>query len=282
MNILITGSKGQLGSEIKEIANTLSEATFFFTDADDLDITNQKLVLEYCQANAINYIINCAAYTAVDNAEDDEKTAELINATAVQYLAEAAKACNAKIVHVSTDYVFDGTAHQPYTEELATCPQSVYGHTKLKGEQLLTELLPEAVIIRTSWLYSSFGNNFVKTMRRLGNERDLLTVIFDQIGTPTYAADLAKAILSIVKQECCVSGIFHFSNEGACSWYDFAHSIMQKSGITCHIKAVESTEFITKATRPKYSVLNKKRIKQSYNIEIPHWEDALSQCLVKL
>lgn len=282
MNILITGSNGQLGNEIQASKTTIEGAQFFYTDVNDLDITKDQEVLNYCQENSINYIVNCAAYTAVDNAEDDAVVAALINTAAVANLANAAKACNAKLIHISTDYVFDGKAYEPYSESQGTAPQSVYGDTKLKGEALASQILPSSVIIRTSWLYSAFGNNFVKTMMRLGADRDSLNVVFDQIGTPTYAADLADAILEIIKQECKVSGVFHFSNEGACSWYDFAHSIMQKSNLNCQLTPVESTEFPTKATRPKYSVLNKKHIKNSYNITIPHWEDALDKCLVRL
>lgn len=282
MNILITGSNGQLGSEIQSSKTIIKGANFFYTDVKELDITKPEDILSFCQDNSIDYIVNCAAYTAVDNAEDDEKMATLINATAVANLAEAAKVCNAKFIHVSTDYVFDGEACEPYRESQATAPQSVYGETKLKGELEATKILPETVIIRTSWLYSAFANNFVKTMMRLGADRDSLNVVFDQIGTPTYAADLADAILEIIKQDCKVGGVFHFSNEGACSWYDFAHSIMKKTNLSCQLKPVESTEFPTKAKRPKYSVLNKKRIKDSYNITIPHWEDALDNCLSRL
>lgn len=282
MNILITGSKGQLGNEILTSNTSIPNANFFFTDVDELDITKEAMVLEFCQKNSINFIVNCAAYTAVDNAEDDIATAALINTQAVKNLAKAAKACHAKLIHISTDYVFDGTACEPYREDQSTAPQSVYGDTKLKGEQVATEIIPDTVIIRTSWLYSAFGNNFVKTMMRLGADRDSLNVVFDQVGTPTNAADLADAILEIIKQDCKVGGIFHFSNEGACSWYDFAHSIMQKNNLACQLTPVESTEFPTKATRPKYSVLNKKRIKESYNITIPHWEDALDKCLARL
>jgi dTDP-4-dehydrorhamnose reductase len=282
INILVTGSNGQLGSEIQASKTTIEGAHFFYTDVEELDITKSDDVLSYCQDNSINFIINCAAYTAVDKAEDDIEMATLINTTAVANLAQACKVCHAKLIHISTDYVFDGTACEPYRESHATAPQSVYGDTKLKGELVAAEILPETVIIRTSWLYSAFGNNFVKTMKRLGADRESLIVIFDQVGTPTYAADLADAILNIVKQDCKVASIFHFSNEGACSWYDFAHSIMQKSNLNCTPIPVESSEFPTKATRPKYSVLNKKRIKDSYNITIPHWEDALDQCLTRL
>lgn len=282
MNILITGSKGQLGNELAQSKQKIADAKYFYTDAVELDITKVDLVHDFCVSNKINVIVNCAAYTAVDNAEDEPAVAELVNATAVENLAKAAKVCGAKMIHVSTDYVFDGTACEPYREDVATAPQSVYGLTKLNGEKALLAILPEAVIIRTSWLYSSFGNNFVKTMMRLGADRDALTVIFDQIGTPTYAADLASAIFEIIKQDCAVGGVFHFSNEGACSWYDFAHSIMSKCNLDCKITPVESAEFPTKAVRPKYSVLNKKHIKESYKITIPHWEDALDNCLAIL
>lgn len=282
MNILITGSNGQLGNEIQASKIKIEDARFFYTDVKELDITKKADTLSFLQNNEINYIVNCAAYTAVDQAEDDKTMATSINTTAVANLAEAAKACGAKFIHISTDYVFNGQACEPYRENQATAPQSVYGATKLKGELAAADILPDIVIIRTSWLYSAFGNNFVKTMMRLGAERDMLNVVFDQIGTPTYAADLADTILEIIKQDCKVGGIFHFSNEGACSWYDFAHSIMQKCNLNCQLTPVESSEFPTKATRPKYSVLNKKRIKESYNITIPHWEDALDQCLLHI
>lgn len=282
MNILITGSNGQLGNEIRTSKLTIPNATFFFTDVEELDITQESLVLDFCQSNKIDTIVNCAAYTAVDNAEDEKTTAALINTKAVENLAKAALACQAKLIHISTDYVFNGTACEPYRENHPTAPQSVYGDTKLEGEKVALDLLQDCIIIRTSWLYSAFGNNFVKTMMRLGADRDSLNVVFDQVGTPTNAADLADAIIEIIKQGCQVSGVFHFSNEGACSWYDFAHSIMQKNNLDCKLTPVESTEFPTKATRPKYSVLNKKRIKDSYSIIIPHWEDALDKCLERL
>lgn len=282
MNILITGSNGQLGNEIKTSKTIIENSQFFYTDVNELDITKANDIIAFCKNNAIDYIVNCAAYTAVDKAEDEAEIAELINATAVANLANAAKICDAKLIHTSTDYVFDGNACVPYTEDVPTSPQSAYGETKLNGELAALEILPDVVIVRTSWLYSAFGNNFVKTMKRLGAERNSLNVVFDQIGTPTYAADLADALLEIIKQDCKVSGIFHYSNEGVCSWYDFAHSIMKKCHLNCQLSPVESCEFPQKANRPKYSVLNKKRIKESYNITIPHWEDALDECLKRL
>ena len=282
MNILVTGSNGQLGSEIKQIAQTEKSFQFFFTDVAELDITDIDAINTFCQENKINVIVNCAAYTAVDKAEDEPEMALLINATAVKNLAEAAKQNGAKLIHVSTDYVFDGTACTPYATDASTSPTSVYGNTKLKGEQMAMEALADAIIIRTSWLYSVYGNNFVKTMMRLGQERDSLNVVFDQIGSPTNAACLADAIIEIIRQNCKVSGVFHFSNEGVCSWYDFAYSIMKKRNITCSLFPVDSSGFPTKATRPHYSVMDKKRIKESYNINIPHWEEALHACLEKL
>lgn len=282
MNILVTGSNGQLGSELRQLEKTVPQHTFYFTDVAELDITKADDSTAFCKSNDIDVIVNCAAYTAVDKAEDEPELAMLINATAVENLAKAAKANSAKLIHVSTDYVFDGTACSPYSTDHPTAPTSVYGETKLKGEQAAIAVWPETVIIRTSWLYSTFGNNFVKTMIRLGNERDSLSVVFDQVGSPTNAADLASAIITIINQDCKVSGIFHFSNEGVCSWYDFAHSIMQKKGLDCELSPVDSSGFPTKATRPNYSVMDKARIKESYNISIPHWEEALDACLKTL
>lgn len=279
MNILITGSNGQLGNEMRSLAVNHTEWHFFFTDVQELDITKEEDVLHFCKSKAIELIVNCAAYTAVDKAEDEVALAHKINAEAVGILGKAAATVGANIIHISTDYVFDGTACEPYNTNHPTAPKSIYGESKLKGEQLLLEQCPKAVIIRTSWLYSSYGNNFVKTITRLGQERDSLSVIFDQIGTPTYANDLAKAIIIIIKEKCATAGIFHFSNEGACSWYDFAHSILKLQDIACEIIPVESTEFPSKVARPKYSVLNKKAIKTAYNITIPHWEESLQQCL---
>lgn len=282
MNILVTGSKGQLGSEMQGLAQHHSESNFIFTDVQELDITKEQEVLDFCESNNINIIVNCAAYTAVDQAEDESSLAHKINAEAVGILGKAASAVNAKVIHVSTDYVFDGKACEPYNVDHPTAPRSVYGHSKLEGENLLLEFCPEAIIIRTSWLYSSFGNNFVKTITRLGKERNSLNVIFDQIGTPTYAHDLAEGIIAIINGNCKSSGIYHFSNEGACSWYDFAHSILKLQDIECQLTPVESSEFPSKVDRPKYSVLNKKAIKAAYNITIPHWEESLQECLKQL
>ncbi len=282
MNILITGANGQLGNEMRLVSEKNTQHSYFFTDVDTLDITDMAALNAYVQANAINCIVNCAAYTAVDKAEDDEELCYKINAQAVQNLGEVAEANQALMIHVSTDYVFDGTGHKPYTEDMDVCPTNVYGRSKLAGEQLLLKACPNAVVVRTSWLYSSFGNNFVKTMMRLGAERDALNVIFDQVGTPTYAADLAEAIFSIIATDKIVPGIFHFSNEGVCSWYDFTISILKNSGITCAVSPIESAAYPVRTPRPHYSVLNKAKIKSAYNIEIPHWETSLVQCINRL
>ncbi len=279
MNILVTGANGQLGNEMRVIANTIPDATFFFTDVEELDICNRIALHRFVADNRINLIVNCAAYTAVDKAEDDTEMAFKINASAVENIAVIANKNNAKVIHISTDYVFDGSAHIPYRESDPTAPLGVYGKTKLQGEQLLFQYCPDAIIIRTSWLYSSFGNNFVKTMIRLGAERESLNVIFDQIGTPTYAADLAHAIASIIQSEQWSSGIYHFSNEGVCSWYDFAIEALSIANIKCNVFPIESHEYPVRTQRPHFSVLNKNKIKTTFNITIPHWKSSLERCI---
>ncbi len=278
-NILITGSKGQLGNEMQLVAKRVPELKFHFTDVDELDITNVEAIENFVTGNNINFIVNCAAYTAVDKAETEFVLCNKINAKAVKNIAEVAVKHDISIIHVSTDYVFNGENSKPYTEDDEVCPVSVYGKSKLEGEKLLFETMPEAIVIRTSWLYSSFGNNFVKTMMKLGVERDSLNVIFDQVGTPTYAADLAEAIVTILKSEKFTPGIFHFSNEGVCSWYDFALKIHQMAGIKCNVNPIESKEYHFPTPRPHYSVLNKSKIKKTYNIIIPHWETSLAKCI---
>jgi dTDP-4-dehydrorhamnose reductase len=278
-NILITGSRGQLGNEIQQAAKQSPENNYFFTDIQELDITDKAAIAEFVKTNSIDYIVNCAAYTAVDKAEDDVELCYLINYEAVKNIAEVAYESNLKVIHVSTDYVFDGTNYKPYTEDQALNPTSIYGKSKLDGEQVLAEICKESVIIRTSWLYSSFGNNFVKTMLKLGNERDELNIIADQIGTPTYAADLASAILQIVASENFLPGIYHYSNEGVCSWYDFTKAIHRLAQITCNVQAIETKDYPTRASRPHYSVLNKAKIKTTFNIQIPHWEESLKRCI---
>ncbi len=284
MNILITGCNGQLGNEMRNyaVANgerlTANGVQLHYTDVAELDIINLNAVKAFVNDHQIDVIVNCAAYTNVDKAEDDEATAYLINATAVENLGKS----GVRVIHVSTDYVFDGTAHLPYTEDQAACPNTAYGRTKRAGEELLQVACPEAIIIRTAWLYSPYGNNFVKTMLRLGNERDNLNVVFDQIGTPTYAADLATAIFEFLQADEWHAGIYHFSNEGVCSWYDFTCEIHRQAGISCNVQPILSDAYPSKTPRPHYSVLDKTKLKQTLGITIPHWTEALSRCLEEL
>ena len=280
MNILVTGSNGQLGSEIQELSDNYSDYNFVFTDVEALDITNLKQIQNCMLNNEINAIINCAAYTAVDKAETELELATKINSDAVSKLAVSAKKFNAVLVHVSTDYVFDGSNNTPYKENEPTKPLGVYGRTKREGEEAVRKVQPTAAIIRTSWLYSSYGNNFVKTMLRLGKERDELGVIFDQVGTPTYARDLAKTILDIlpiIKKDKVET--YHFSNEGVASWYDFTKAIFELSNISTKLNPIETKDFPTPTARPAYSVLNKSKIKEHFKIEIPYWRDSLMVCL---
>jgi len=283
INILITGSNGQLGSEIKELSSEYNY-NFFFTNKEELDISDKKSVQEFVTSKSINAIINCAAYTAVDKAEDDEINADKINHLAVKNLAQISKDRNIQLIHVSTDYVFDGENFQPYNENDLTNPTGVYGKTKLDGENAMQSINPlNSIIIRTSWVYSSFGNNFVKTMLRLGQERDSLGVIFDQVGTPTYARDLAKAILDIMTTIINERvEIYNYSNEGVLSWYDFAKEIMKMANIECQVTPIETKEYPTPCTRPHYSLLNKAKIKKEFNVTIPYWKDSLSECLQTL
>ena len=281
-NILITGANGQLGNEMRVLSAEYPEYAYFFTDVAELDICKEQAVMEFVQANNIHVMVNCAAYTAVDKAEENVELCTKLNADAVGYLAKAAEACGAEFIQVSTDYVFDGTAHVPYRETASTCPNSVYGHTKLAGEQNALTLCSRSMVIRTAWLYSTFGNNFVKTMIRLGRERDSLGVIFDQVGTPTYARDLARAIFVAIRQGV-VPGVYHFSNEGVCSWYDFTKAIHRLAGITdCKVKPLHTEEYPTLAKRPHYSVLDKTKIKETYHIEIPYWMDSLQVCISEM
>ncbi len=279
-NILVTGANGQVGSELQSLSGAY-EDNFYFTDRDSLDITDKEAVERFIAENAIDTIINAAAYTAVDNAENDKENADRVNHLAVKYLAEIAKSNNIKLVHISTDYVFDGKNYRPYTEEDITNPNGVYGATKLAGEKAMLAINPvHSIIIRTSWVYSSFGANFVKTMLRLGKERDSLGVIFDQVGTPTYARDMAQAILDIlpeIKNEQVE--VYHYSNEGVLSWYDFAKEIMNMAKIECEINPIETKEYPTPATRPHYSLLNKSKVKKAFGITIPYWKDSLDACL---
>lgn len=277
--ILITGSNGQLGSEMQRASVRYNAFNYLFTDVAELNICDKAALEAYISENKVDIIINCAAYTAVDKAEDDQELCYKINRDAVRNIGEVAAKNQLKVVHVSTDYVFDGTNYIPYTEEMPVCPASVYGKSKLEGENALLEVCPQAVIIRTSWLYSSFGGNFVKTMMKLGTERDTLNVIFDQVGTPTYAADLADAIFQIINSETFAPGIYHFSNEGVCSWYDFTKTIHRMAGISCDVRPIETKDYPTRTPRPHYSVLNKAKIKSTYGISIPYWEESLMKCI---
>lgn len=278
MNILVTGSNGQLGNEIRNLAHQHTAHQYFFTDVQELDITDTEAVFGFVETNHIDFIINCAAYTNVDKAEADEATAQRINAYAVQNLART----KLPIIHVSTDYVFDGSTCTPYTEDLPTAPQTAYGRTKLEGERLLLQSNLKAIILRTAWLYSSYGNNFVKTMLNLFANKERISVVFDQIGTPTYAADLAQMIFRIVESEERLPGIYHFTNEGVCSWYDFATEIKRQTNSTCEVLPILSSEYPSKTPRPHYSVLDKSKIKKTFHCQIPHWTDGLARCLKEL
>ena len=279
MNILITGCKGQLGNEMQLLEPTCPEHKFFNTDVSSLDITDQKAVERFVDDNLIDGIVNCAAYTAVDKAESNRQMCTALNTEAPAYLAAAIEKRGGWLVQISTDYVFNGKNHLPYKESDTPCPDSVYGSTKLAGELAVSKFCKQTMIIRTAWLYSSFGNNFVKTMMRLGNERPELGVVFDQIGTPTYARDLARAIFAAIGNGI-KPGVFHFSNEGVCSWYDFAKAIHRLSGIkTCKVRPLHTEEYHTPAKRPAYSVLDKTKIKKTFGIEIPYWEDSLKECI---
>ena len=282
MNILITGCNGQLGNEMQLLEQENPQHTYFNTDVAELDITDASAIGRFVSDNQIDGIVNCAAYTAVDKAEENEELCQKLNAEAPAYLAHAIGQRGGWMVQISTDYVFDGTSHTPYTETEDTCPNSVYGRTKLVGELNVQKLCPQSMIIRTAWLYSTFGNNFVKTMLRLGRERQELGVIFDQIGTPTYARDLAVAIMTAVNKGI-VPGVYHFSNEGVTSWYDFTKAIHRLAGITtCRVRPLHTSEYPTPARRPHYSVLDKTKIKQTYGLDIPHWEESLEVCVSKL
>ncbi len=281
-NILVTGSNGQLGNEIRLLVERKDNInSFFFTDVEELDITNKKAVLDYINLNMIDIVINCAAYTNVDKAEDDEETADLINHIGVKCIAEVCRERNGFLIHISTDYVFDGTKITPYVETDETNPLGVYGETKLKGETAIINSGCEYIIIRTSWLYSSFGKNFLKTMQKLMAEKETINVVFDQVGTPTFAGDLAKTIIKFIESDNkkARNQIYHFSNEGVCSWYDFAVAINEASGHDCNIKPCHSNEFPSTVTRPNYSVLDKSKIKSVLNIEIPYWRHTMQEHL---
>jgi len=282
--ILVTGANGQLGNEMR-LLGAASHNEYIFTDVAELDITDEAAVLHAVRDGRIDVVVNCAAYTNVDRAEEDEAAADRINRQAVGNLARAAAAADATLIHISTDYVFSGDANRPYGETCATHPLGAYGRTKLAGEAEVEKSGCKALIVRTAWLYSEFGNNFLKTMLRLTGERDRLTVVFDQTGTPTYAGDLARTLFDIVEtgRYAGREGIYHFSNEGVCSWYDFACAIAAEAGHTrCRIVPCHSSEYPSKTARPAYSVLDKTKIKTTFGVEIPHWTESLKRCMKNL
>ena len=282
-NILITGSNGQLGSEIREISDQYENYNFIFTDVEELDLTISEDIVSFFTDNKIDACINCAAYTAVDKAEDEVELAMLVNSTAVENLSKVCKNNGTLLFHISTDYVFNGKHFMPYVETDTVSPDSQYGLSKLKGEEAVMLNCDKAIIVRTSWLYSSHGNNFVKTLIKLGNEKDQLSVVSDQVGTPTYAADLAEAIMVMIASfdETKPKEIYHFSNEGAISWYDFGKAIMKLSDIECAINPIDSKDYPSKANRPFYSVLSKSKIKKHYSVNVPYWEDSLHRMIIK-
>lgn len=281
--ILVTGASGQLGNEIRALSKNYSGYEFIFTDIDDLDITNESEVIDFVRKSDPDWIINCAAYNFVDRAEQEEEKAYKINSLSVSNLARAISDTDRRLIHVSTDYVFDGNANTPYNENSEANPISVYARSKHAGEENALKH-HASMIIRTSWLYSSFGNNFVKTILKNASEKEFLKVVFDQVGTPTYAADLASAVMTIVagvirNQKAFIPGIYHYSNEGVCSWYDFACEIVSMSGSRCRVIPILSGEFPSKVKRPSYSVLDKSKIKETYGMEIPYWKDSLEKCI---
>ena len=282
MNVLVTGANGQLGNEMRLMAQN-SSYHYIFTDVEELDITDFNAILQTVKEKEIQIIVNCAAYTNVDKAENDFDIANALNNIAVGRLANVAKAQNATLIHISTDYVFNGNNHIPYTEDDITDPIGVYGKTKLAGEETIKKVGCNYIILRTAWLYSKWGNNFVKTMQKLTLEKDSLSVIFDQIGSPTYAKDLAHAISLIIERNMLnQQGIHHYSNEGVCSWFDFAKEICELSGHNCNITPIHSQEYPSKVTRPHYSVLDKTKFKETFGIPVPYWKDSLKKCINEL
>lgn len=286
-NVLVTGANGQLGNELRELKKRTNNAFhFIYTDVDELDITSLPQVSDFIEHHSIEYIVNCAAYTAVDRAETEPEKAFLINHTGVENLATTAKESGCRLIHISTDYVFDGKATTPYTEKTKPNPLSVYGKSKLKGEEAILKIQPDFVIIRTSWLYSEYGTNFVKTMLKLMNEKEEINIVSDQQGSPTYAADLAEMIMVILEnaeENEWKNGIYHFSNQGETTWYGFAEKIKELAHIdTCKLRPIKTEEYKVAAERPRYSVLDKSKIESTFHVAIPHWEDALKRCIKKL
>lgn len=281
-SILVTGANGQLGSELKKLSSAYSQYTFTFLTRDEFPLNDTVRIKDYLKSNQFDFLINCAAYTAVDKAESEKELAWQINATAVGVLAAACRDNIIKFLHISTDYVFDGTAKEPYKVDDLTNPQTVYGASKLEGERLAMNENSDAIIIRTSWVYSSYGNNFVKTMLRLFQEKEQISVVNDQIGSPTYAADLAEVIMKMISSGQWYEGIYHFSNEGVISWFDFAGAIKNLSGSSCKINPIPTSAYPTPAKRPAWSVLEKSKIQQHYGIQFRNWEESLRLCIEKI
>ncbi|MDE6716922.1 MAG: dTDP-4-dehydrorhamnose reductase [Muribaculaceae bacterium] len=279
MKILVTGSHGQLGNCIRKVFDKDKNLEVVYTDVEELDITDREEVDHFIRENKFDFIVNCAAYTAVDRAETDDLKAAAINTVAVGNLAQAASRNRVKVIHISTDYVFNGEGYRPYEENDEPYPRSIYGRTKLEGEGILTSFCQDALIIRTAWLYSEFGANFVKTMLRLSNERDSINVVADQIGSPTYAGDLAEAIYHIIRHKKWLPGIYHFTNEGVASWFDFTKAIFEIAGKKTNVNPIPTSQYPTPAKRPLYSVLSKMKIKNTYGVNIPYWRDSLKKCL---
>jgi dTDP-4-dehydrorhamnose reductase len=286
VNILVTGAKGQLGNEIQSLAHAYPGFAFTYIDIDELDLSDETAIRNYFNGRNFQVIVNCAAYTAVDLAEDNEALSFKVNSDSVRILAEIAKEKNIRVIHISTDYVFDGKTNLPIEETATPAPLSVYGHSKLEGERHVLSILPDAYVIRTAWVYSTFGKNFVKTIKNLAQQRSELTVIVDQIGSPTYANDLASAILTIIEsvfiKKIDHPGIYHYSNAGAISWYDFAYFIVKYYQLPCLIKPIRTAEYKTKAVRPQFSLLDKNKIQKTFGITPPHWHESLIKCLEKL
>ncbi|MFK7935290.1 MAG: dTDP-4-dehydrorhamnose reductase [Saprospiraceae bacterium] len=289
VTILVTGANGQVGSELQHLAQFFNNFTFIFTDVAELDITDEAEVMRFAKTHPFDYCINCAAYTAVDKAETNVELARKINVTGAVNLAKASHSNNALLFQISTDYVYHNTQNTPFKEGDPTNPQGVYAQTKLDGDLAAQQYNANTMVIRTSWVYSTFGHNFVKTMLRLGKDRDKLTVIFDQIGTPTYARDLARAMLQIIQKieneeiaKDVTNGVFHYSNEGVTSWYDFAQAIFDVEKINCKVSPIETKDYPTPAKRPPFSLLNKGKIKATFGIEIPYWRESLKKCLEQL
>jgi dTDP-4-dehydrorhamnose reductase len=280
--VLVTGSNGQLGQELRDLEKKFDQFDFLFTTRDELAIQDHFLLKKFFKKNNPAYCINCAAYTAVDKAETEKELATLINGDAPGYLAEACDEFGTKFIHISTDYVFDGTSAIPYKETDETNPVNHYGMSKLIGERRVMESIADAVIIRTAWVYSEYGNNFVKTMMRLMNERENINVVNDQRGSPTYAADLAEAIMQIISKEKLIPGIYHYSNEGTISWYEFAVAIKEMIGSNCKINPIPTSQYPTPAKRPAFSLLDKTKIKSTFQLEIPEWQTSLKKCIVRL